>query len=172
MIAMIALAQEETNKAHSPPKSKETPPKNGLRVKDDNVKYTMAATTSPRHGGKGTELPRNDSGSVSLEYSLDSSMYGGGDASTLAGQFISGDGASVGTSGSKRRTEDETDSHASNTTDVPSDEELFAIGWAKAFDPKTGSYYYFTLDRSKIVWDNPLSPDDTHTEASSSIPAA
>ena len=29
---------------------------------------------------------------------------------------------------------------------VPSDEELFAIGWAKALDPKTGYYYFFTLD--------------------------
>ncbi len=39
---------------------------------------------------------------------------------------------------------------------IPSDEELFAIGWAKALDPKTGYYYYFTLDRSKTVWENPL----------------
>ena len=40
---------------------------------------------------------------------------------------------------------------------VHSDEELFEIGWAKALDPKTGYYYYFTLDRSKTVWENPLS---------------
>eukprot|EP00339_Tiarina_fusa_P025731 CAMPEP_0117004742 /NCGR_PEP_ID=MMETSP0472-20121206/5600_1 /TAXON_ID=693140 ORGANISM="Tiarina fusus, Strain LIS" /NCGR_SAMPLE_ID=MMETSP0472 /ASSEMBLY_ACC=CAM_ASM_000603 /LENGTH=1102 /DNA_ID=CAMNT_0004705771 /DNA_START=220 /DNA_END=3528 /DNA_ORIENTATION=+ len=40
---------------------------------------------------------------------------------------------------------------------VPTDEELFAVGWAKALDAKSGSYYYFTLDRTKIVWDNPLS---------------
>ena len=39
---------------------------------------------------------------------------------------------------------------------VPTDEELFSVGWAKALDPKSGSYYYFTLDRQKIVWDNPL----------------
>ena len=39
---------------------------------------------------------------------------------------------------------------------IPTDEELFGVGWAKALDPKSGSYYYFTLDRSKIVWDNPL----------------
>ena len=39
---------------------------------------------------------------------------------------------------------------------VPSDEELLAIGWAKAMDPSSGNYYYFTLDRSKIVWDSPL----------------
>ena len=39
---------------------------------------------------------------------------------------------------------------------VPTDEELFAIGWSKAFDGNSGLYYYFTLDRSKIVWENPL----------------
>lgn len=44
----------------------------------------------------------------------------------------------------------------SRSTIVPSDEDLIAIGWAKAFDPNTESYYYFTLDRSKTVWENPL----------------
>ena len=44
----------------------------------------------------------------------------------------------------------------SNSTLVPSDEELHAIGWAKALDANSGSYYYFTLDRSKTVWENPL----------------
>lgn len=39
---------------------------------------------------------------------------------------------------------------------VPEDSELFAIGWAKALDANTGVYYYFTLDRSKTVWENPL----------------
>jgi len=44
----------------------------------------------------------------------------------------------------------------SKSTVVPSDEDLIAIGWAKAYDPNTESYYYFTLDRSKTVWENPL----------------
>lgn len=44
---------------------------------------------------------------------------------------------------------------------VPTDEDLFAIGWAKALDPKTGYYYYFTLDRSKTVWENPLATTTT-----------
>jgi len=48
-------------------------------------------------------------------------------------------------------------STSSGMDPIPSDEELFVIGWAKAMDPNSGSYYYFTLDRSKIVWDNPLS---------------
>ena len=52
------------------------------------------------------------------------------------------------------------ESTSSNLTDlpVPTDEELFAVGWAKALDPNTGSHYYYTLDRSQIVWDNPLIP--------------
>eukprot|EP00574_Skeletonema_japonicum_P002783 CAMPEP_0201714002 /NCGR_PEP_ID=MMETSP0593-20130828/639_1 /ASSEMBLY_ACC=CAM_ASM_000672 /TAXON_ID=267983 /ORGANISM="Skeletonema japonicum, Strain CCMP2506" /LENGTH=714 /DNA_ID=CAMNT_0048203223 /DNA_START=46 /DNA_END=2190 /DNA_ORIENTATION=- len=44
----------------------------------------------------------------------------------------------------------------SKSTIVPSDEDLIAIGWAKAYDPNTESYYYFTLDRSKTAWENPL----------------
>lgn len=39
---------------------------------------------------------------------------------------------------------------------LPSDEELNAIGWAKALDANSGSYYYFTLDRTRTVWENPL----------------
>ena len=39
---------------------------------------------------------------------------------------------------------------------VPSDDDLFAVGWAKALDPSSGCYYYFTLDRTQTVWENPL----------------
>lgn len=42
---------------------------------------------------------------------------------------------------------------------IPTDEELFAVGWAKALDPSSGNYYYFTLDRTKTVWENPLNAD-------------
>lgn len=45
---------------------------------------------------------------------------------------------------------------SSSGLDIPTDEELFAIGWAKAMDPTSKTYYYFTLDRTKTVWDNPL----------------
>lgn len=45
---------------------------------------------------------------------------------------------------------------SSSISVVPTDEELYAIGWAKALDPKSGNFYYFTLDRKKIMWDNPL----------------
>jgi hypothetical protein len=41
---------------------------------------------------------------------------------------------------------------------VPTDEELLAVGWAKALDPNSGAYYYFTLDRTRTVWENPLDP--------------
>ena len=40
--------------------------------------------------------------------------------------------------------------------EIPTDDELKAIGWAKAFDPKSQLYYYYNLDRSKTSWDNPL----------------
>jgi hypothetical protein len=46
---------------------------------------------------------------------------------------------------------------------VPTDEELFSIGWAKALDPNSGNYYYFTLDRKNIVWDNPLNPSSNYS---------
>ena len=44
----------------------------------------------------------------------------------------------------------------SESSIVPSDEELRAIGWAKALDPSSGAHYYFTLDRTQTVWENPL----------------
>ena len=127
-------------------------------------------------------VQRSDS-NVSLEYSLDSSMLGGGDSQTTGAYFLHSDtAASIATNTSKRRTaaskkipsqksllertsEDEPSvtegslmSNGTSITDFPppSDQELFAVGWAKALDPKSGAYYYFTLDRSKIVWDNPL----------------
>jgi hypothetical protein len=52
------------------------------------------------------------------------------------------------------------ESHDSEEEIIPSDEELYAVGWAKAFDENSGSFYYFTLDRSKTVWENPLAPPD------------
>ena len=38
----------------------------------------------------------------------------------------------------------------------PTDVELFDIGWARAFDPNTGNYYYYSLDQSQTTWENPL----------------
>jgi len=158
-IAMIALAQQET--------LNETRKEGALLEKNGNTPtYSMDPPPGPK------KVERNDSGSVSLEYSIDSSMMG--ESSTLAGQYIGGGDASVGTSASRRKVtkiSSEDESATSQMTEVlPSDEELFAVGWAKALDPKSGSYYYFTLDRSKIVWENPLGGEDAHTNASSSVP--
>merc|ERR1712032_45372 len=50
----------------------------------------------------------------------------------------------------------------SGSSVVPSDDELRAIGWGKALDPSSGVYYYFTLDRTKTVWENPLSPSSRY----------
>lgn len=43
-----------------------------------------------------------------------------------------------------------------NDSNIPSDEDLLAIGWKKTLDASSGRYYYYTLDRSQVVWDNPL----------------
>jgi hypothetical protein len=127
-------------------------------------------------------VPRSDS-SVSLEYSMDSSLLGG-DTSTWSG-MQSGMDSSLNTnlSNASRRGEkkkkmrskysgDSQDDNLSLQTSqssalecVPTDQELFVVGWAKALDPNSGSYYYFTLDRSKIVWDNPLAPVSVTSES-------
>lgn len=54
----------------------------------------------------------------------------------------------------------ESASYATTASVIPTDEDLYLIGWAKALDSASGNYYYFTLDRSKTVWENPLSPHD------------
>jgi hypothetical protein len=41
------------------------------------------------------------------------------------------------------------ESSSSGMSLVPTNEELFSIGWAKALDPNSGNYYYFILDRKK-----------------------
>ncbi len=93
-------------------------------------------------------------------------------SSSLLGQHYAADGATVASNVSRstreiitdilkegsRSGEDSQDSAASADEPVPSDEDLFAVGWAKALDANSGSYYYFTLDRKQIVWDNPLAP--------------
>jgi hypothetical protein len=49
------------------------------------------------------------------------------------------------------------ESSSSAVSEIPTDEELFSVGWAKALDASSGNFYYFTLDRTRTVWDNPLS---------------
>ena len=109
---------------------------------------------------------------VSLEYSLDgSSTAFTQDGSLLMGQNIADDASAnkrpslaVATAATTAKKEDDDqsallslqESSSTMVSVVPADEELFAVGWAKAIDPKSGNYYYFTLDRSKTVWENPL----------------
>ena len=144
------------------------------------VAPATTTTTTTTTTIKSPEVQRTDS-NVSLEYSMDSSMLG--DTSTLAGQVFTNDNGSVSGATTKRRsgknqlpTRPIASSSSYNTvdddlkssmslqsagTEVPSDEDLFSVGWAKALDPKSGSYYYFTLDRTKIVWENPLATETT-----------
>jgi hypothetical protein len=96
--------------------------------------------------------------SESLEYSTDgSSAFFREDGSGAGNQQYASNAAASKAS----REEDDGSlslgSSSSVMSVVPSDEELFAVGWAKALDPGSGNFYYFTLDRSMTVWDNPLS---------------
>lgn len=130
------------------------------------TKYAME-TKEPTKNPTSPVIEKSDSG-VSLEYSIDSSMLG--DSSMLTGQYFNSNG-----SGKKKKADDASSSALSITSaesvlDVPTDEELFSVGWAKALDPKSGSYYYFTLDRAKIVWDNPLAPKPDPSVTSSDFP--
>lgn len=109
------------------------------------------------------------------------STVGGGStvgSSTLMGQHYTADGSTVASNVSRGTREiireilkegsqsgdisqessflSRQDSSASVDEPIPSDEDLFAVGWAKAFDNGSGSYYYFTLDRNQIVWENPF----------------
>lgn len=172
-IAKVALSQHESS-ANGRPAMLERSMKDKRKMelaqavadyeekKVDSTKYGMIEEQSDLKSSP--EVQRTDSG-VSLEYSLDSSLLG--ENSTLAGQSFAADGS---VASSRRRSKNKVPtkpmsidddmrsaiSIASAMTEVPTDEELFAVGWAKALDPKSGSHYYFTLDRTKIVWDNPL----------------
>ena len=182
-IALIAMAQDQSSRENEHlAKTLNNPQKQELaQAVMQSEKRVRPAKQQP------TSVVRNDSG-VSLEYSVDSASYMGGDNSTVGGSTLMGqnfatDGSvmSASTLGSRKprqskqqrketasqllgkRNDDEDSSALSQQSSadttmevVPTDEELFSVGWAKALDPKSGSYYYFTLDRSKIVWDNPL----------------
>ena len=165
--------------------------------------------SSPRHASPGGHgLPNSDSG-VSLEYSMDSSMFFGGDVGSASNQHKgqrdprpqqrpvgggsmmmqfaeanqairakSHSGSSLSQRSGRRsmdqkprQDEDEILSlqESGSSEVIPTDEELFVVGWAKALDPSSGNYYYFTLDRTKTVWENPLSTDTYVSGESSSV---
>ena len=138
----------------------------------------------------------NDMHTLSMEYSVDESALLASDKSigeytfdsTLVGQNFAADSKSVMSAATNKTFAtkdileevpedgqssigtDSTDSTTADDEQVPGDEELFAAGWAKALDPSSDSYYYFTLDRKQTVWDNPLAPQisQTNSEDSSS----
>ena len=94
------------------------------------------------------------------------------------GQHFAGDETVTSKSLLKQRTtnSEEEDSamlyvQASSSTlsVVPTDEELYAIGWAKALDPASGNYYYYTLDRKTTIWENPLSSNQSSEGSKSSM---
>ena len=166
-ITLIAMAQEETIKARQ----------HLAKTLNDPGKMELANAVMQSTNKKinDQEMLRNGSG-VSLDYSNDSGLMGenstmGGSA--LMGQQFATDGSVMSTTsrgsrarmmGTTTKKDDDTASafslqESTSSLDqerVPTDEELFRLGWAKARDPKSGSYYYFTLDRTKIVWENPL----------------
>ena len=134
----------------------------------------------------------NEMGTLSMEYSVDESTLIGCDKSvgtfdsTLLGQNFAAESKSVisAAANSKEpfvtkvlsevkestehtaRSSIQTGSYSTHEDDpVPSDEELFAAGWAKALDPNCGSYYYFTLDRKQTCWENPLAPPVSPTSS-------
>mmetsp|Transcript_25574 Transcript_25574/g.70614 ORF Transcript_25574/g.70614 Transcript_25574/m.70614 type:complete len:920 (-) Transcript_25574:125-2884(-) len=132
--------------------------------------YTMTPVTANSPSKRNTQdIDPSDSG-VSMEYSQDGSsafMTDGG--STLMGQQFAGDDTVASSKMSKPKTSEEDDNSAlmsvqasgSTISVVPTDEELFAIGWAKAMDPSSGNYYYYTLDRKTTIWENPLSSNQS-----------
>lgn len=144
-------------------------------IKGKGSHYTMAPVTYNSLSKRGQDLERSESGN-SMDYSQDgSSAFFNEGGSSLFGQQYAGDSltsstfnkvaAKVSPKSSSHLSEDDDNSmllsiqgSGSSTTVVPSDEELLAIGWAKALDASSGNYYYYTLDRKTIVWDNPLSP--------------
>ncbi|KAL7563964.1 hypothetical protein ACA910_017577 [Epithemia clementina (nom. ined.)] len=155
--------------------------------KSSHYKMTPVTPHSPQKRG-GLELDATES-AASMEYSQDgSSAYMTEGGSTLFGQQFATDSPSMATkaasstrltvASSNTTTDDEENSafmsvqgSSSTMSVIPSDEELLAIGWAKAMDVASGNYYYYTLDRQRIVWDNPLSSNHS-TEEGGSIKGA
>lgn len=157
---LVAKTQQEVAKTNLKPSS--------------NYKM-QAKLQQPRSSPK----VESSASAASLEYSADGSTIFADQATaftaetSLLGQQFATDG-SVSTAGRPKlstvrdsQDEDEDDDYSSAALSlqtstssavsvVPTDEELFAAGWAKALDPKSGNYYYFTLDRTTTMWENPL----------------
>jgi hypothetical protein len=124
----------------------------GYRMNRSEKVFTSDSSVTKKNSSvtSTSEILKNNSG-LSLEYSIDSTQFGEKSAMT---SLVGGHLMPV-----THESHDEDLPHVDSEDScesVPSDESLFNVGWAKAFDPSSESHYYFTLDRSKIVWDNPL----------------
>ena len=162
---LMARAQQTS---HSPPKSSRPLGKTGI---DQHGYLNSASPTKKSESG------------LSLDYSTDgsSAFLTVDGTSLLGGQFAPSESYASTTpmhaSSQKQSPSRQTDqddaveasfsiqeSSSSLQSEIPTDEELFVIGWAKAIDQKSGNYYYFTLDRTKTVWENPLASNGTEEE--------
>lgn len=167
-------SEEETERLNDPPSVHERQAPEINQENDRNMMNSQQGKRLNDQGGKRKghpEVLRNNS-AVSLEYSIDSTYFGDKSAftnqSSLLGQHLASPEVSrpfiqkqtnnlLNTVTHESSDEELLQADSEDSSEfVPSDEELFNIGWAKAFDPTSGSHYYFTLDRSKTVWDNPL----------------
>jgi hypothetical protein len=141
--------------------------------------YKMSPSPTKKNRGYSPHLEQANSGQ-SLEYSTDGSSYFFNQEQSLIGQHFANDDATATTLGSATKqhpslsehhprrllsTQEEEDdeafisssgSNSSEQSEIPTDDDLHAIGWAKALDPNSGNYYYFSLDRTKTMWENPL----------------
>jgi hypothetical protein len=139
------IDKSKTTTGRNVPRQKPGPPASNF----GNTIYALNGG-SPRKSERGSEF--------SLDYSEDgaSTMLSVPDQSTLLGQHYVGDASSRNEQDDESAVLSLQESTSSFISVIPTDEELLAVGWAKAMDAKSGNYYYFTFDRKKVVWDNPL----------------
>lgn len=155
------------------------------RRQDENVERSAPPprVKTPTNGSRRLYPPQTSPSCESMAYSLDSSIqHSHGLHHNFANINMNDGGGSVMTSATESqsllsyvtrstmapsRFQEEDDDREddvslslleskSTVSIVPDDDKLFAIGWAKALDANSGIYYYFTLDRTKTVWENPL----------------
>lgn len=194
-IALIAMAQEQTSRAQDQPSGEKMDTAESVMRTKNGTSHSHSSRgkqPSVQRNDSGVSLEY----SVDSTFIGDASTVGGSTLmgqnyagegnSVLSGSTkgsrqarqsrksfassVAAESEAAASSSSKKDDEDlsafSLQESTSSMEAVPTDEELFGVGWAKALDPKSGSYYYFTLDRSKIVWDNPLA---THQGSADSM---
>lgn len=181
-IALVAMAHEQASKVVNNDSSKTESTKSvskadkfnrlspGINKNNSGVSLEYSVDSASLLGGDGSTLGGGSS-LLGGRYATDGSVATASTKGTWSNTMHKKDPLSLSTGGRFAREDDEASGfsiHESTTSGseiVPSDEELFAVGWAKALDPKSGSFYFFTLDRTKIVWDNPLASRGASTDS-------